>query len=264
MIDPEVISEPTGPSTRPAIGYGNFTAGAAPTVDDDITQGYSINSHWYKATYPYGIWVCTDNTEGAAVWRQLALASQVGPEMLFVFIGDAGSTVAGDDLFRGTMPAAVFDNDKVVVEFNYSGYFNDNTNDVTFSLLLDAVEIFNTGSVVCSFGGNWQIDGYLIRSDSDELRCCIRFTATGGTLSDELVINYNYVSTPWDFDAAIDLTLYAISAAADDAIAQSGWARRNAAPVAFEPDEEAETFYLTDEIGNQLTAETVTTYLTTE
>lgn len=76
MIAPEAISEPTLTQSRYATAYGNFSASAAPTVTDDITEGYDVNSKWYKSTAPYGLWICTDATEGAAVWRQIDFTGQ--------------------------------------------------------------------------------------------------------------------------------------------------------------------------------------------
>lgn len=43
----------------------NFTASGAPTVNDDITEGYNYGSKWY---YNGDIWMCVDPSEGAAVW----------------------------------------------------------------------------------------------------------------------------------------------------------------------------------------------------
>lgn len=46
---------------------------AAPTVNDDGTRGYGVNSTW---VYDGRLWICTDQTSGAAVWRE------VGPDQL--------------------------------------------------------------------------------------------------------------------------------------------------------------------------------------
>ena len=39
---------------------------AAPTVNDDLNRGYGVNSTW---VYDGRLWICTDNTSGAAVWK---------------------------------------------------------------------------------------------------------------------------------------------------------------------------------------------------
>lgn len=42
----------------------------APTVDDDETQGYQINSLWFK-TDTKALYICWDATEGAALWEEV-------------------------------------------------------------------------------------------------------------------------------------------------------------------------------------------------
>ena len=41
-----------------------------PGSNDDITQGYDVNSKWLNTTTP-SYWVCTDNSVGSANWLQL-------------------------------------------------------------------------------------------------------------------------------------------------------------------------------------------------
>jgi hypothetical protein len=51
----------------------NLVATAAPGAGDDITAGYSIGSLWADvAPLPATIYICRDNTEGAATWTQIA------------------------------------------------------------------------------------------------------------------------------------------------------------------------------------------------
>jgi len=48
----------------------NLSAGAPPTVNDDITLGYTVGSRWIDITNDKE-YVCLDNTNGAAVWLSL-------------------------------------------------------------------------------------------------------------------------------------------------------------------------------------------------
>lgn len=48
----------------------NLTALIAPTVADDDTQGYSVGSMW-QDTVLFKIYMCSDNSTGAAVWTAL-------------------------------------------------------------------------------------------------------------------------------------------------------------------------------------------------
>ena len=67
----------------------NFSASVPPTINDDITEGYSISSVWYDLADK---WVCLDNTAGSAVW--------------------SNSTVEADDL--GTMAVQNADNVNII------------------------------------------------------------------------------------------------------------------------------------------------------
>ena len=57
------------------VSYGNFTAAALPTVNDDETLGYAPGSLWYYTTDGH-VYVCVDATEGAAVWVDLETENQ--------------------------------------------------------------------------------------------------------------------------------------------------------------------------------------------
>jgi len=52
-------------------------ATAAPTVDDDITLYYEPGSVWVDQTNNKG-YLCVDNTDGAAIWREMAGATGTG------------------------------------------------------------------------------------------------------------------------------------------------------------------------------------------
>ena len=50
----------------------NYKATTAPTVNDDIGDGYSVGSFWADiSSLPADIYICRDNTSGAAVWYQV-------------------------------------------------------------------------------------------------------------------------------------------------------------------------------------------------
>lgn len=50
----------------------NLSATVDPTVNDDATAGYSVNSKWLNTTKKE-FYVCLDATAGAAVWQQTTL-----------------------------------------------------------------------------------------------------------------------------------------------------------------------------------------------
>lgn len=40
------------------------------SVDDDVDLGYKIGDMWIN-TADSGVFICTDNTDGAAVWKEI-------------------------------------------------------------------------------------------------------------------------------------------------------------------------------------------------
>jgi hypothetical protein len=57
-----------------------------PTASQDVTQGYTIGSRFFnKAAERF--WICTDATEGAAVWQEIAGSSSFDPD-----VSDVGYT----------------------------------------------------------------------------------------------------------------------------------------------------------------------------
>lgn len=68
----------------------NIAGTAAPTVNEDAGDGYSVGSHWLDTTNDKG-YVCLDSTVGAAVWQQFSGTGAGG-----VSDGDKGDiTVSG-------------------------------------------------------------------------------------------------------------------------------------------------------------------------
>ena len=59
--------------------YNNFSGNAfSPTVNDDITKGFQKGSIYTQLSGTVGdIWVCADNTTGAAVWRDVGQKTSV-------------------------------------------------------------------------------------------------------------------------------------------------------------------------------------------
>lgn len=51
----------------------NMSATADPTVNDDVTFGYTVGSHWYNVSTDE-VFVCLDDSDGAAVWRSTTAA----------------------------------------------------------------------------------------------------------------------------------------------------------------------------------------------
>lgn len=63
--------------TKTQVGLSNvenikikLDATAAPTINNDVDEGYTIGSKWYDVTADKG-YICLDNTDGAAVWTEI-------------------------------------------------------------------------------------------------------------------------------------------------------------------------------------------------
>lgn len=73
-----------------AAPYNNLNASAAPTVNDDETDGYGLNSVWFDTTAsPKEAYRCLDPSEGAAVWIETTLTtSELGSAAVADLIDD--------------------------------------------------------------------------------------------------------------------------------------------------------------------------------
>lgn len=127
MIEPE----PSGqfPYIPPRLSWapGYYQALVAPTLNDDVTQGFNVGSHWYKILYPYQLWECVDNYDGSAQWREVALTGS-SPT---VFSCTASETITG--------PALVHLHNASGVISARNADASDNTRPVDGFMLLSAV-----------------------------------------------------------------------------------------------------------------------------
>lgn len=58
-----------GVYSSPDTGPGTTVTNVDPTVNDDITKGYTVGWHWInEAAGPPRPYICVDDTPGAAVW----------------------------------------------------------------------------------------------------------------------------------------------------------------------------------------------------
>ena len=142
------ITPDVGTITIAATGGGggalnNFTASAYPQNTDDSTEGYSQGSLWFYPDYSI-LFICTDPTEGAAVWQFLA-SPQISPANTPVASGlfNTGLPVSllrtADDTTNPvfTPPTAVYINGQVVI--TNADYQNYSASSWTY----DAVDVFN-------------------------------------------------------------------------------------------------------------------------
>lgn len=67
----------------------NYEADAAPSASDDTSEGYEVGSTWF---YGGASWVCTDATDGAAVWTPMGQGGTTQGQIA----APASSAAAGD------------------------------------------------------------------------------------------------------------------------------------------------------------------------
>lgn len=213
MIETEASGQKTFGSPRPSIGYGNFLANTAPTISDDESQGYSINSVWYKQTVPYRLWVCTDNTEGAAIWREIPLSDYRNTRTLFENYVDAATTgTTQENFYAYTLPSLTLFEDGDKIQTEYSGIFTANANTKRVFPKF-AGTVLATGQTSSATATDWTVDAYIIRVSNTVVRFGVEITSNETVLAVE-----SGEITGLDLDSTnyqIDLDARSVSAAGE-------------------------------------------------
>lgn len=78
----------------------NYTATTDPTVNDDESEGYSVGSIWYNTATPESF-LCTDATDGAAVWINISLGVDDLGTMAFEDAADYYTETEVDSIISG-------------------------------------------------------------------------------------------------------------------------------------------------------------------
>ena len=79
----------------------NFAATVDPTVGDDLTIGYAVGSEWLRADTDE-LFVCFDNSAGAAVWREVGVGGGGGTHV------DTVDPTVTDDTTKGYDPGSLW------------------------------------------------------------------------------------------------------------------------------------------------------------
>ncbi len=144
----------------------NFIATTDPTVDNDITEDYCVGSPWINTTSG-DVFKCVDNTEGAAVWKNLTTGGGGthtpwlldifstagvlfgGNDNGFCYIGAAGAITATEAYSQIRMPKG-----RVVA---ITGNCYNAASNGTFTVRKDGVDTGVTGTI--SATGQFRITG---------------------------------------------------------------------------------------------------------
>lgn len=88
--------------------YSNFSATSAPTVNDDIADGFEIGSRWYDITNDKA-YVCLDTTLGVAVWVEEVIVQASVTVAGKVELATTAETTTGTDDTRAVTPKSLKD-----------------------------------------------------------------------------------------------------------------------------------------------------------
>lgn len=115
---------------RLSIYRDNLSATVPPTVNNDATQGYEVNSRWVDTTAER-VYICVDNTTGSAVWvlisqKEVAILTLTSTQNVNVLSGINlnFSTITKDDIGISvssgavTLPVGVY---RASYNFSYTG-----------------------------------------------------------------------------------------------------------------------------------------------
>ena len=104
----QTLTNPQKAQAKENIGIpiDNFTAVAAPTVNDDVTEGYSQGSKWYDSVGQEA-YLCVNATNGAAVWIMTTLTADELGSAAFTDSTDYATAAQGDLADSSLQPVAV-------------------------------------------------------------------------------------------------------------------------------------------------------------
>jgi hypothetical protein len=115
----------------------NLSATTTPNADDDTSEGYAVGSRWIDVTADKE-YVCVDDTNGAAVWKETTLlgggsgetntASNVGTAGVGVFKQKAGSDLEFKNINAGSNKISITDDtgdDEIDIDVNEGNIDHD-------------------------------------------------------------------------------------------------------------------------------------------
>jgi len=123
-----------------------YAFAADPTIDEDADAGYVVGDDWVN-TSTDAIWMCTDNSNGAAVWRNLSdiLNAPGGAKsMVLSFASGSSKHVSTNSPTYESLAHLVYAGSDAVgpiLEFNLNAWVSMNTGDVRVYDLTSGLEI---------------------------------------------------------------------------------------------------------------------------
>jgi hypothetical protein len=163
---------------RRALYVDNFTSPNAPTVNDDINQGYTIGSTWFD-TATLVFYRCTNNASGAATWVAIS-ATQIGGQNILASILGANMNTTADQVFVG------------------------NVNLTTVKFAISKILVTNcSGSITTAAGG---IYSAATKGGTPIVAAAQTYTGTGATSLQSLTIAAAGSAAVWSVAPILSLT----------------------------------------------------------
>jgi len=136
-------------STATVITSQEMVAGNAdPTADDDVDRGYEVGHKWLNTTNDRE-WICTDNTDGNAIWQS---------EETMTFNFGRNGSVAPGSYYRGpdgkTMSATLGYQAQYAGVLIGFGYRRSDSDTATFEITSNGSSLYTLLSSATSGGDN--------------------------------------------------------------------------------------------------------------
>ena len=201
---PDALAEPEQNTVlRHSYGPGVFDATTAPGTGDDALDGFRPNSLWYDATGKK-LYLCIDNTAGAAVWKEVVISDSSPVTPLQQFLTDANGTTSSEvDAYSYTVPANTLTVNGESLHAVYGGTKANTSPDVV-TVNFAGTKIGDSEDITTA--GDWRFEVDIVRTSNTAARATVLFTHNSVTK-----VKTTTVSTNLDFTTGeiLKLTLYA-------------------------------------------------------
>lgn len=127
-------------------------------------------------------------------------------------VGNVGS--GEDNLITYSVPANTLDTNAQYIHFVMGGTFASSVNNKRIRVKLGSTTLFDTGALVISTAGDWNVEGYIVRTGSATQRCLVEFESNETALAGSA----DYVDATEDLTTTLVLKATGEATADDDVI----------------------------------------------
>lgn len=149
------------------IALKKFDATSPPTSGADMTAGWSAGSLWYDSTAGK-LYVCTDATAGAAVWKEIAVGTGALTPLTQFYTDVNGVSSDYNDAYSFTIPAGTLTKNGDSLHAVYAGTTNA-TNIMSVEAFFAGTSVFNSDEITTI--GAWKLKLEIVRTSATTARC---------------------------------------------------------------------------------------------